>query len=284
MSASLSDEALSQQIETMMVEQNPRGMQHLYAMQSTGTYLRAAQALHKANGPVLIGTGFAVNNTFETDGPVGAIALYSVLDKLGKQPILVTGNPLYSALKNDFNCFELPINSIENARTFSIKALDQLKPDCLLSIERPGLNEHQRYYNMRGIDISEHCGCFDFFITEATCPTIAIGDGGNEIGMGNLAKHMHGLNITPSVTPCDELLLADVSNWAAYGLIAFLSRWHNTDFLADIEPLNILQYLSERGSVDGVTHKNELTEDGLHAMHGQQLITRLRQLTRQNEV
>lgn len=284
MSATLSDEALSQQIETMMVEQNPRGMQHLYAMQSTGTYLRAAQALHKANGPVLIGTGFAVNNTFETDGPVGAIALYSVLDKLGKQPILVTGNPLYSALKNDFNCFELPINSIENARTFSIKALDQLKPDCLLSIERPGLNEHQRYYNMRGIDISEHCGCFDFFITEATCPTIAIGDGGNEIGMGNLAKHMHGLNITPSVTPCDELLLADVSNWAAYGLIAFLSRWHNTDFLADIEPLNILQYLSERGSVDGVTHKNELTEDGLHAMHGQQLITRLRQLTRQNEV
>jgi len=284
MSASLSDEALSQQIETMMVEQNPRGMQHLYAMQSTGTYLRAAQALHKANGPVLIGTGFAVNNTFETDGPVGAIALYSVLDKLGKQPILVTGNPLYSALKNDFNCFELPINSIENARTFSIKVLEQLKPDCVLSIERPGLNEHQRYYNMRGIDISEHCGCFDFFITEATCPTIAIGDGGNEIGMGNLAKHMHGLNITPSVTPCDELLLADVSNWAAYGLIAFLSRWHNTDFLADIEPLNILQYLSERGSVDGVTHKNELTEDGLHAMHGQQLITRLRQLTRQNEV
>ncbi|EWH05559.1 hypothetical protein AT00_15140 [Pseudoalteromonas lipolytica SCSIO 04301] len=284
MSASLSDEALSRQIETMMVEQNPRGMQHLYAMQSTGTYLRAAQALHKANGPVLIGTGFAVNNTFETDGPVGAIALYSVLDKLGKQPILVTGNPLYSALKNDFNCFELPINSIENARTFSIKALEQLKPDCVLSIERPGLNEHQRYYNMRGIDISEHCGCFDFFITEATCPTIAIGDGGNEIGMGNLAKHMHGLNITPSVTPCDELLLADVSNWAAYGLIAFLSRWHNTDFLADIEPLNILQYLSERGSVDGVTHKNELTEDGLHAMHGQQLITRLRQLTRQNEV
>ncbi|MCC9662735.1 DUF4392 domain-containing protein [Pseudoalteromonas sp. MB41] len=284
MSASLSDEAFSQQIETMMVEQNPRGMQHLYAMQSTGTYLRAAQALHKANGPVLIGTGFAVNNTFETDGPVGAIALYSVLDTLGKQPILVTGNPLYSALKNDFNCFELPINSIENARTFSIKALEQLKPDCVLSIERPGLNEHQRYYNMRGIDISEHCGCFDFFITEATCPTIAIGDGGNEIGMGNLAKHMHGLNITPSVTPCDELLLADVSNWAAYGLIAFLSRWHNTDFLADIEPLNILQYLSERGSVDGVTHKNELTEDGLHAMHGQQLITRLRQLTRQNEV
>ncbi|WP_335989485.1 glutamate cyclase domain-containing protein [Pseudoalteromonas sp. CH_XMU1449-3] len=287
MSASLSDAALSQHIETMMVEQNPRGMQHLYANQLTGTYLRAAKYLHQAQGTVLIGTGFAVNNTFETDGPVGAIALYKVLEKLGKQPILVTGNPLYSALKNDFNCFELPINSIDNAHTFSIKALAQLKPDCVLSIERPGLNEHQRYYNMRGIDISEHCGCFDFFVTEAPCPTIAIGDGGNEIGMGNLAQHMQALNITPCLTTCDELLLADVSNWAAYGLIAFLSRWHNTDLLADIEPLNILHYLSERGSVDGVTHKNELTEDGLHAMHGQQLITRLRQLggfTTENEV
>ncbi|MCF7518162.1 MULTISPECIES: glutamate cyclase domain-containing protein [Pseudoalteromonas] len=284
---SLSDEALSLKIESMMVELNPRGMQSLYAKQTKGTYLRAAQSLHNAQHTILIGTGFAVNNTFETDGPVGAIALYKVLEKLGKQPILVTGNPLYSILKKDFNCFELPINNIDNARTFSIKALEQLKPDCVLSIERPGLNQHQRYYNMRGIDISEHCGCFDFFVTEARCPTIAIGDGGNEIGMGNLAQHMQDLSITPCLTPCDELLLADVSNWAAYGLIGFLSRWHNTDLLAAIEPLDILHYLSERGSVDGVTHKNELTEDGLHAMHGQQLITRLRQLggfITQNEV
>ncbi len=287
MPASLNDAAFSQRIETMMVEQNPRGMQHLYAKQLTGTYLRAAKFLHQALGTVLIGTGFAVNGTFETDGPVGAIALYKVLEKLGKRPILVSGNPLYTALKKDFNCFELPINNIEYADTFSITALEQLKPDCVLSIERPGLNQYQRYYNMRGIDISEHSGCFDFFVTQACCPTIAIGDGGNEIGMGNLAEHMQTLNIYPSITPCDELLLADVSNWAAYGLIAFLSRWHNTDLLADIEPLEILQYLSERGSVDGITHKNTLTEDGLHAMHGQQLITRLRQLggfTTENEV
>jgi hypothetical protein len=83
----------------------------------------------------------------------------------------------------------------------------------------------------------------------------------------------------PCLTCCDELLLADVSNWAAYGIIAFLSRWHSQDLLAEVDTLAILQYLSERGSVDGVTHKNELTEDGLHAMHGQQLIARLRQLS-----
>ncbi|MGO2073607.1 glutamate cyclase domain-containing protein [Pseudoalteromonas sp. AOP31-A2-14] len=278
MSHQLSDVQLSQAIEIMMVEQNLRGMQNLYAHQQTGTYLRAAKSLFDAKNTILIGTGFAVNQTFETDGPVGAIALYNALKALGKQPILVCGTPLYSALKNDFNCFELPLNNLSEAMEFSKQALAELNPDCVLSIERPGLCHGNKYYNMRGIDISAYCGCFDFFISQAACPTIAIGDGGNEIGMGNVAQYMTELSIRPSLTCCDELLLADVSNWAAYGIIAFLSRWYHQDLLANINTLAILQYLSDRGSVDGVTHKNELTEDGLHAMHGQQLITRLRQL------
>ncbi|NNG41665.1 DUF4392 domain-containing protein [Pseudoalteromonas sp. NEC-BIFX-2020_002] len=275
----VSDEQLSHTIENMMIEQNLRGMQSLYAHQLTGTYLRAAKSLFNAKQTVLIGTGFAVKQTFETDGPVGAIALYNALIALGKQPILVCGNPLYTALKNDFNCFELPLNNFVDAMAFSKTALAVLKPDCVLSIERPGLCHGNKYYNMRGIDISADCGCFDFFVSQAPCPTVAIGDGGNEIGMGNLSQYMSELSITPSLTCCDELLLADVSNWAAYGLIAFLSRWHNQDLLANINTLGILQYLSERGSVDGVTQQNELTEDGLHATHGQQLIARLRQLS-----
>ncbi len=278
MPSKVSDVQLSTYIETMMVEQNLRGMQSLYAYQQTGTYLRAAKSLFDAEHTILIGTGFAVKQTFETDGPVGAIALYNVLKGLGKNPILVSGNPLYSAIKNDFNCFELPLNNLGSAMAFSQAALAKLKPDCVLSIERPGLCHGDKYYNMRGIDISADCGCFGFFISQANCPTVAIGDGGNEIGMGNLSQYMSEMNIMPCLTKCDELLLADVSNWAAYGVIAFLSRWHDQDLLAGIDTLAILQYLSKRGSVDGVTHKNELTEDGLHAIHGQQLITRLRQL------
>lgn len=278
MPTKLDDQQLSHSIEAMMIEQNLRGMQSLYAHQQTGTYLRAAKALFEAENTILIGTGFAVKQTFETDGPVGAIALYNALKALGKQPVLVCGNPLYSALKQDFNCFELPLGNLSEAMAFSKQALAELNPDCVLSIERPGLCHGNKYYNMRGIDISADCGCFDFFISQAACPTIAIGDGGNEIGMGNLAQYMTELSIMPSLTCCDELLLADVSNWAAYGIIALLSRWYQQDLLANVNTLAILQYLSEHGSVDGVTHKNELTEDGLHAMHGQQLITRLRQL------
>ncbi len=69
------------------------------------------------------------------------------------------------------------------------------------------------------------CACFDYFVTEAHCPTIAIGDGGNEIGMGNALEGLQQLDIIPAVTPCDELLIADVSNWAAFGLIALMGLW-----------------------------------------------------------
>jgi hypothetical protein len=81
------------------------------------------------------------------------------------------------------------------------------------------------------------------------------------------------------VTRCDELLVADVSNWGAYGLIAFLALWSQQDLLASISPLSLLNYLSARGSVDGVTRANTLTEDGLQVGEGLELIEALRELT-----
>ena len=41
----------------------------------------------------------------------------------------------------------------------------------------------------------------------------------------------------------------------------------------------ILDYLSARGSVDGVTRENTLTEDGLEAAEGLRVIQELRILT-----
>jgi hypothetical protein len=132
---------------------------------------------------------------------------------------------------------------------------------------------------MRGEDISAQCGVFDPFLTLADCPTIAIGDGGNEIGMGNIAEAIAGLDIRVAVTPCDELLVADVSNWGAYGLLAFLGLWAERDLLSEFSALETLRYLSERGSVDGVTRANTLTEDGLPPSEGEAVIRELRTLT-----
>ena len=47
--------------------------------------------------------------------------------------------------------------------------------------------------------------------------------------------------------------------------------------LKEINPLNILRYISELGSVDGVTRINELTEDGLPVTEGESILRELRQ-------
>ena len=270
--------SLSRQIEDLLVGRNLRGMQQLQQALRPGYYLRAARILNQCQGVVFIGTGFPVADTFETDGPVGAIALYDCLQYLGARPVLVCGDPLYSVLKTDYHCHPLPINSQQDLAALAAEALLHYQPQAVISIERPGRAQDGNYYNMRGEDISGRCASFDDFLNLAACPTLAIGDGGNEIGMGNINTAAHALNIIPAATECDELLLADVSNWGAYGLIALLSVWREQDLLAQIQPLRILQYLSDRGSVDGVSRLNTLTEDSLDASEGMAVLVSLRAL------
>lgn len=270
---------LSVAIEALLVERNPRHMQVARAALEPGYYLRAAQYLQDIRGTVIIGTGFPVTATFETDGPVGAIALYDALETLGAQPILACGPPLSRSLTDDYRVLELTARDIESAQQEAEQQLLDLEPAAIVSIERPGLAADNRYYNMRGEDITERCAFFDPMMNSANCPTIAVGDGGNEIGMGNITQAIANLDINPSVTGCDELLVADVSNWGAYGVIAILASWAGQDLLGQVSPVEILDYLSARGSVDGVTRENTLTEDGLEAEEGLRVIQELRILT-----
>ena len=268
-----------QQIEDLMVARDLRGMKSIQKVLPAGYYQRAAELLLNCRGTVLIGTGFPVDDTFETDGPVGAIALYNTLEFLGAKPIIVCGDPLSSKISKDYNTYEISVGDRSKGREEALEGLAKLKPEIVLSIERPGLTKTGIYANMRGEDISPRCACFDYFLIEADCPTIAIGDGGNEIGMGNVTEALANLSITPSTTECDELLVADVSNWAAHGLIALLGYWQHEDLLSKIDTLEILKYISERGSVDGVTRQNTLTEDSLASEAGQELIDQLREIT-----
>ena len=270
---------LSVAIEALLVERNPRHMQVARAALVPGYYLRAAQYLQDIRGTVIIGTGFPVTSTFETDGPVGAIALYDALETLGAHPILACGPPLSRSLTDDYRVLELTARDIESAQLEAEQQLLDLEPAAIVSIERPGLAADNRYYNMRGEDITERCAFFDPMMNSANCPTIAVGDGGNEIGMGNITQAIANLDINPSVTGCDELLVADVSNWGAYGVIAILASWAGQDLLGQVSPVEILDYLSARGSVDGVTRENTLTEDGLEAEEGLRVIQELRILT-----
>ncbi|MCP3690350.1 MAG: DUF4392 domain-containing protein [Gammaproteobacteria bacterium] len=278
MSAAINhDLALSRTIEDILVARNLRGMKTVQPHLQVGYCLRAASILRGCKGHVLIGTGFPVVNTFETDGPVGTIALYDALETLGATPIIVCGRPISEALESRYRVHEIRVGDHDKREHEALAALSRYQPEAVVSIERPGQAVDGGYYNMRGEDISSRTACFDTFMNMSQCPTIAVGDGGNEIGMGKVSTALQALNIVPAATSCDELIVADVSNWGAYGIISFLSIWQERDLLKEINPLNILKYISELGSVDGVTRINQLTEDGLPACEGESILRELRQ-------
>jgi len=272
--------ALSRSIEDILVARNLRGMKTVQPQLEPGYCLRAAKILRDCRGIVLIGTGFPVVETFETDGPVGAIAIYETLEKLGATPILICDKPISQALAERFRIYEIHVGDDRRREYEAQHALTAFRPDAVISIERPGQAADGGYYNMRGESISEYTACFDNFMNLSDCPTIAIGDGGNEIGMGKVTAALEDLNIVPSTTTCDELIVTDVSNWGAYGIISFLSLWNQRDLLAEIVPLDILRYISELGSVDGVTRVNQLTEDGLNVEEGESVLLELRHACR----
>jgi len=274
----LYEQSLSEKIESMLVERNLRGMKTLQNKLNAGYCVRAAKILYEVKGTVLIGTGFPVGGTFETDGPVGALILYHALEVLGVTPILVCGTDMAKAFQQDYRTCMISVGDKEVGLMEARRALSGYDPSAIISIECPGLAENGCYHNMRGEDISNHAACFDYFMSEANCPTISIGDGGNEIGMGNVKEYLADFNIIPAVTTCDELIISDVSNWGVYGILAFLSLWLKKDLLSDACPKKHLTYISSLGSVDGVTRKNELTEDGLPASDGIALIQRVRTL------
>ncbi len=274
---------LSKQIEGLLIERNLRGMALARQALQPGYLARAAALLFKPGQHVLIGTGFPVAGTFETDGPVGAIAIYRMLRQLGCNPVLVCGDPLYTALQRDFQVEQMPLGS--DGRSRATELLTTYQPAALLCIERPGKAADGHYYNMRHEDISSRVADLDILVQlarDSGVATVGIGDGGNEIGMGNIADTIGALEIRPALTCCDELIVADVSNWAAYGLACFWSLQSGLDVFSICDPLPMLQFLSANGSVDGVTRQNTLTEDGLAPEVGIALCQHIYQLYQQH--
>jgi hypothetical protein len=128
---------------------------------------------------------------------------------------------------------------------------------------------------MRGLDISSYTAPLDELFTAGSWETIAIGDGGNEIGMGSLpreliAQHVdHGETIA-CVTPARHLIVAGVSNWGAYALLGALAAmrqdWRERLLACLDEKLEqaVLEATVNNGpAVDGVSRLRAMTVDNL---------------------
>lgn len=244
-----------------------------------GDQLRlAAQSLRLARRVGIV-SGFFIRDAGagETDGPPGALAVGRALEKLGVAVVYITDRhnaPLFEALGSP------PM--IE-----PVDFIDRAGPTHLISIERAGRGRDGRYRNMRGDDISDVTAPLDDLFLEAArrgITTIGIGDGGNEIGMGNvfastLATIPHGREIA-CVVPADFCIAAGVSNWGAYGLAGALSVLAERDLLpTPAECIHTIETLvRDGGAVDGRTHRREPTVDGLPFSESLRMLEEIRSL------
>lgn len=250
-----------------------RGME---GVDLTGELEKAALALEEAN-TVLIVTGFVIKDRLfgETDGAIGTVSIAKALDELGKNAIVITDIYSKKILETSLKLADLEITleiiSKHDETDFHETILNKYKPDCLISIERPGEAADGLMYSMTGECISSLVPSMDPLFKEAKkrglC-TIGIGDGGNEIGMGKIRHYVlanvpYGDIIAASFAT-DYLILAGVSNWGAHALVAAISILFNKDLLYSVETgERLLRAIVGVGAVNGMTKQNTLTVDGL---------------------
>lgn len=224
----------------------------------------------------------------ETDGPVGTALLAAALAACGLAVRIATDTPCAEAVRAAVAASGGGV-ATEEVALEDQAGLDKLlgawramKLSHVIAIERCGRSADGRPRNMRGVDVSAWTAPLDDLFLGGPWRKLAVGDGGNEIGMGRLPAGLiartvpNGAEIA-CVTSCDHLTVAGVSNWGAYGLMAALAvlrpDWRATiaKFLTAERDLAVTRAIVEKaGAVDGVTALREPTVDGFGPdVHGQ---------------
>ncbi len=272
-------------IEDIILDRDRRGISHLRPHLPADYATRAARLILDNPGTAVITTGFYILDAgkAETDGPPGAAVIGSALNALGYDVVHLTDRYAADIMRDiggDYaRVVEFPIADEADSREFAAETLADLRPSVLIAIERCGFTDEGKYRNMRGRDITEHNAKIDY-VFESGVPSVGIGDGGNEIGMGNLAEEVtqvESLVKLPCVTRTDELMLASVSNWGGYGLAAALSEISGRDLLPSVEDERALMRRTvDLGAVDGMSGVQEYKVDGFTLDENSETVRALR--------
>jgi len=274
---------LDETIEDIILDQDKRGMLALRPYLPDDYCSQAAQFIMANPGGVIIVTGFYVvmAGKPETDGPPGAIAIGEALKGLGRTVTYVSDEyttPVLRRYASGSDVIDFSIDGIDASKKQAKDILEQVKPSLLISIERCGRTRDDTYLNMRYVDISPNTARLDYLF-DSDVPSVGIGDGGNEIGMGNLAEvipTVESLPDYPAVNQVDRLIIASVSNWGGYGLVAALSRISGKNLLPSVESETaMLHGMIESGVVDGTTGEAVPTVDNFSAEENGALLARL---------
>lgn len=267
--------------EEVTLRYSKRGMTLLKEYLQKDYCKRAAEKLLQApKGNVLITTGFYVAGYAETDGPIGTLAVAKALEGLGYHGIVITDKYCegFFELKN----ISVEYVAIDADQSVYGEILEKYRPVYMISIERCGHNLENEYANMRGDSITGQTACIDTLFelaAEKKIPTIGVGDGGNEIGMGNVRQViLEKLELNPCVVTVDDLIIATTSNWGAYALAAYMAKLSGRPVFITYEEIE--EYMAQivaLGCVDGVTKQKKMGTDGFSMEIEKEIITSLKE-------
>lgn len=241
---------------------------------------------------VFIMTGFILLpfKKAETDGVISSVLLARALVKaFNAKPVIICPEENVAAVKNLASCVGLnlfsSLNEVKNNKnsmgvlTFtkdksqSEECADEIiaqgLPSAVISIECPGENAKGTYHNATGLDVTELEAKQDILfdkLRNTGVLNIAIGDLGNEIGMGTIGEYISqnipyaGENACRCAcrggilarTKADNIITATVSDWGCYAMIAMLAYiLENPDVMhgADLEEQAMIT-ASESGMID----------------------------------
>lgn len=281
--------ALIDRIETLIHHDVGRGMDVIFRATQGGLWHAASALARSSAAKIGLITGFFVPGAdppaAETDGPAGAALMASGFARAGLSCRLATDTICRSACRAALGASgaaEVPIDAVAPNETMDalIDLWRRKGIDWVIAIERcgPAADGHPR--NMRGVDIAAYAAPLDRLFSAGPWQTIAIGDGGNEIGMGRvprslIAGHVPLGESIGCVVAADFLITAGVSHWGAYALMAALAMLR-PDWAAamhagldpSLDQAVIEAMVRDGPAVDGVSRRREATIDALEmAVH-----------------
>ncbi len=259
---------------------------------------RLEAALHPG-AAVLLLTGAGAPPSLprgETDGPLGAAVLARglvlafgarplvVAEARFRGPIMATLDALAdgapdSAWRRAVRYAPFPSRR-DSAERAAAALWDRVSPVAVISIERLGPNSRGVTHNAKGEDVTAaHAGVESLFTLARRrgVLTIGVGDRGNELGFGSIMTRRSRITslTRPCVCPCNSniactvaaevVVVASVSNWGAYGIVAALSvRLGDARLLhRSAAEARMLKACVLAGARDGLSAQRRLTVDSL---------------------
>jgi hypothetical protein len=226
----------------------PRGAKwpmYLMAREQAGMPLvyAAAREFDRPPAQVLLVSGAAVPGHMpvgENDGPIGTVVLTRALQAMGHRVRILTDpvaaapfRGLLRAVQADAEVLEIGLDDLPMQERLADEN------DILCAIERLGGNASGIIYGATGVSRASFRANLDHLFNTARAKgkrTIGIGDGGNEIGFGNLHPQLSEVlsaHTYKQATPCghgvysvvktDVLLVANSSNMGANAVTAGLA-------------------------------------------------------------